>query len=602
MFFYGFFCGFERCGSAAFPNFRGGTSSPRACRGAKCVRTNSSILHKIVEQNTKNLISKIPPEVSQVTDTLEKAGFEAYLVGGCVRDLLMDMEPKDWDITTNAKPEEIMKLFKKTVYKNTFGTVGVCVLRETINVNVSHETPNSNVTHETLEYMIIEVTPYRIEVKYSDFRHPDEVKFSNKLEDDLKRRDFTINAMSYRNGHLTDMFDGLKDIKNKTLRTVGEPDHRFQEDALRMLRAVRFSAQLDFSISHETMESIIKNSELIKKISSERIRDEFEKIIMSKNPASGIVMLQKFELLKNIIPELEEGIGCEQLGEHIYDVWEHLLHALQHAADKNWSLEIRLSALFHDVGKPRTRRIAETASTKNSGAFALGDRRTEDPRRIEFLSKQFPSVKKKYTFYGHEVIGARMVKKTMERLKFSKKETELVEKLVRNHMFFSDTELITLSAVRRIIVKVGPTDAKVLAGKKEINHPIWDLMKVRECDRVGMKKKEAPYRLRKYFAMIEEALRDPISVGQLKINGEFMIKELGIKSGPRMGWILNALLEEVLDAPEKNTIEHLSELVKSLDLLPDGALKAIGDRGKEKKEELEEKEIEKLHTKHGVRK
>ena len=177
----------------------------------------------------------------------------------------------------------------------------------------------------------------------------------------------------------------------------------------------------------------------------------------------------------------------------------------------------------------------------------------------------------------------------MERLKFPKKETELVEKLVRNHMFFSDTELITLSAVRRVIVKVGKEN-------------IWALMNVRECDRVGMKKKEAPYRLRKYFAMIEEALRDPISVNSLKIDGEFMIRELGIMPGPRMGWILHALLEEVLDDPSKNTVEHLSELVKSLDALPDGALKALGERGKEKKEGLEEEEIEKLHTKHGVRK
>ena len=177
----------------------------------------------------------------------------------------------------------------------------------------------------------------------------------------------------------------------------------------------------------------------------------------------------------------------------------------------------------------------------------------------------------------------------MERLKFPKKEIELVEKLIYNHMFFSDTEQITLSAVRRIITKVGIEN-------------IWLLMNVRECDRVGMNKKEAPYRLRKYFAMIEEALRDPISVGALKIDGEYMIKELGIKPGPRMGYILHALLEEVLDAPEKNTVEHLSELVQSLNMLGDGELKVLGERGKEKKEELEEKEVEKLHTKHGVRK
>ncbi len=517
-----------------------------------------------LEQNTKNLIQKIPKEVSHVTQTLEKAGFEAYLVGGCVRDLIIGREPKDWDITTNAKPEEIMPLFEKTVYENNFGTVGVVlplrrgsglVNNQTDGV-ISRETDPSLILPLTgEEKIIVEVTPYRIEAKYSDFRHPDEVKFSNKLEDDLKRRDFTVNALALDSkGQLTDMFDGLKDIQNKTLRTVGEANDRFNEDALRMLRAIRFSVQLDFSIAEETVRSILKNADLIKNISLERIRDEFVKIIMSQNPASGIVMLQKFGLLKNIIPELEEGIHCEQLGEHIFDVWDHLLHALQHAADKNWPLEIRLSALFHDIGKPRSKREG----------------------------------KNKPTFYGHEVVGARMARKIMERLKFPKKEIELVEKLVRNHMFFSDTELITLSAVRRIITKVGKEN-------------IWALMNVRECDRVGMKKKEAPYRLRKYFAMIEEALRDPISVGQLKINGEFMMKELGIAPGPRMGWILNALLEEVLDAPEKNTVEHLSELVTSLDMLGDAELKTLGDRGKEKKEELEEIEVEKLHTKHGVR-
>ena len=518
-----------------------------------------------METITKNLITKIPKNVSYVTSTLENAGFEVYLVGGCVRDILMDKEPKDWDLTTNAKPEEIIKLFEKTVYENTFGTVGVCI------PSVSHETQIGDVPHETpkgselptgqAEYQIIEVTPYRLEGKYSDSRHPDEVLFSNKLEDDLKRRDFTVNALAMDSkGQIVDLYNGIKDIENKLLRTVGEPDDRFTEDALRMLRAVRFMAQLDFSISHETSESILKNSDLIKKISAERIRDEFIKIIMSKNSSAGIVMLQKFGLLKNIIPELEEGIGCEQLGEHIYDVWDHCLHALQHAINKNFPLEIRLSALFHDIGKPRARRYD---ATKAGG-------------------------KGKYTFYGHEVVGAKMAKKILERLKFSKKEIDLVESFVRNHMFFSDTEKITLSAVRRIIAKVGVEN-------------IWSLMDIRECDRVGMKKKEAPYRLRKYFAMIEEALRDPISVGQLKVNGN-ALKDMGIVPGPRMGWILNALLEEVLDDPSKNTIEHLNELVKSMNLLPDNVLKALGDRGKEKKEELEEKEIEKLHTKHGVRK
>jgi len=562
-----------------------------------------------MKQQEQKLINtnEIPDYVTRVTKTLEKAGFEAFLVGGCVRDLIMSQtmketegkrEPKDWDITTNAKPEEIIPLFEKTIYENTLGTVGVVFKNVSCETTegVSPETPDSILSESNQEAItknqkptIVEVTPYRTEAKYSDFRHPDEVKFSDNIEDDLKRRDFTMNALAYRiskgpaenashiqsgkqqeenesKGHLIDLFDGLKDIKDKVIRTVGKPEDRFQEDALRMLRAVRFSVSLDFAISHETMDAILKNSHLLKEISFERIRDEFVKIIESPRSAQGIGLLQKLGLLKYIIPELEEGIGCAQGGAHIYDVFEHLLGALGHATDKGWSLEVRLAALFHDIGKPRSRR---------------------------------PGIKKAYTFYGHEVVGARMAKQIMERLKFPQKTTDLVVKLVRGHMFFSDTEMITLSAVRRVVANVGPSDAKALAGKEE-NHPIWDLMNVRECDRVGMKKKEAPYRLRKYHAMIEEVLHDPISVGQLAINGEIMIKELHVKPSPRMGWILNALLEEVLDDPTKNKKEHLLELVKSLDMLGDDELKTLGERGKVKKEELEEQEIKRLHNKHGV--
>jgi tRNA nucleotidyltransferase (CCA-adding enzyme) len=379
--------------------------------------------------------------------------------------------------------------------------------------------------------------------------HTDEMPLASKHESEKYK------------GHLKDMFDGLKDIKDKMIRTVNNPDDRFQEDALRMIRAIRFSTELNFSLSAETIESINKNSHLIKNISMERIRDEFSKIIMSQNPIIGISLLNKLKLLQYIIPELEEGIGCEQKGSHIYDVWEHTLQALDHSAKKDWSLEIRLSALFHDIGKPRTRRLAPQGQGK-------------DP-------------KKQYTFYGHEVVGARITKQIMERLKYPRDISEKVLSFTRNHMFFSDTEKITLSAVRRIVAHVGKDN-------------IWDLMKVRECDRVGMKKAEAPYRLRKYHAMIEEVLHDPISVGQLAIDGKIMMEELSLKPGPRMGWILNALLEEVLDDPGKNTKEHLLELVKSLDMLGDDDLKALGERGKEKKEKLEKEEVKEIHKKHGV--
>lgn len=492
----------------------------------------------------------IPKEVLFVAETLETKGFSAYLVGGCVRDLLIGRTPKDWDITTSATPEEIIALFEKTVYENTFGTVGICIPLE----------PN---TLTPTAYFIIEVTPFRKEGKYSDARHPDEVVFSDRIEDDLARRDFTVNALAYRlaTDDLVDLFEGEKDLALGVLRAVGDPRERFGEDALRMLRAVRFSSELDFAINGETLTAIAEKNELLKLISMERIRDEFTKIILSPRPMVGVGMLEKLGLLQHFIPELRQGIGCAQGGAHKYDVFEHLLQALQHAAEKGWGLEIRLAALFHDIGKPKTRRAAGI------------DSGTGRP----------------YTFYGHEVVGARMAKTIMERLKYPKETTELVTKLVRYHMFFSDTEQITLSAVRRIVRNVGADN-------------IWTLMDVRECDRVGMAKAEAPYRLRKYHAMIEEVLRDPISVGQLKVDGNILMKELTIKPGPRMGWILNALLEEVLDDPTKNTREHLDELVRSLNMLGDAELKALGERGKEKREELEEAEVAELHKKHGVKK
>jgi putative nucleotidyltransferase with HDIG domain len=503
-------------------------------------------------------ISKIPDFVTRVTETLEKAGFEAFLVGGCVRDLILGREPKDWDITTNAKPEKIIDLFEKTIYENTFGTVGVCIpiVSGETDEKIAHETLE-DVTHVTSQskYNIVEVTPYRIEAKYSDNRHPDEVLFSDNIEDDLKRRDFTMNALALDNkGQILDLYKGHDDIKDKVVRAVGNPNDRFQEDALRMLRAIRFATQLNFAIDYETMKAIADNAELLKNISAERIRDEFVKIIESNNPSMGIAMLSKLDLLKYMIPELEEGIGCIQGGAHIYDVFEHLLQALEHSSNKGFLTEIRLAALFHDIGKPRARH---------------------------------PGNKKEYTFYGHEVVGARMAQKIMERLKLPKKTTELVVSLIRNHMFFSDTEQISLSAVRRIVLKVG-------------KEHIWELMEVRECDRVGMKKSEAPYRLRKYHAMIEEVLHDPISVGQLAINGETLINVLHMKPSPRIGWILNSLLEEILDNPAKNTEEHLTELATSLNMLGDDELHTLGERGKEEKDKLEQEEIDKLHKKHGV--
>ncbi len=501
--------------------------------------------------------TSIPQFVSHVTETLQKAGFECYLVGGCVRDILMNKTPKDWDLTTNAKPEEIQEVFKelKTIYENDYGTVTV--------VNIPSKEADRDVSHVTNKEEV-QITTYRSEGGYADNRHPEHVSYETNVEKDLERRDFTMNAIAWDpiKDIYIDPYGGLKDIKDKLVRCVLYADKRFSEDALRIMRAIRFSTVLNFAIESETLSALVARSEKIKTISVERVRDELLKIINSDNPAFGIDLLQKTGLLKHIIPELEEGIGCEQKGAHIYDVYNHILHALQHAADKHFSLEIKLSALFHDIGKPQTRRLAPSVRGRPAN--------------------------KAYTFYGHEVVGARMTKKILERLRVPRETTELVVSMVRNHMFFSDTEQITLSAVRRVIAKVKPEH-------------IWELMEVRESDRVGMKKVEAPYRLRKYHAMIEEALRDPISVSQLAIDGSFLMDELNMKPGPRMGWILHALLEEVLEDPKLNTVESLSERVKDLDELEDKDLKTLGEKGKDKKEEANEGEVGQLRKKHGVK-
>ena len=483
---------------------------------------------------------QIPDVIRGTLETLENKGYLAYLVGGCVRDLILGREPKDWDITTNATPEEIAEIFPKTVYENSFGTVTV------INEEI-----------EDIRFRNIEVTPFRLETKYSDKRHPDEVKFSQNIEDDLKRRDFTINALAYNlKGQLEDLFGGVSDLKDKVIRTVGEPNERFTEDALRLLRAIRFATQLGFTINTETEKSITKNSELLKNISAERIRDEFVKIIMSAQPSFGLSLSHKLGILKYVLPESEEGIGVKQGGEHIYDVWEHTIRAVQHGADKDFPLEVRLAALFHDIGKPKTGRISETPG--------------------------------KWTFYGHEVVGERMTGKIMQRLKFPNKTSENVINLVRNHMFFSDPDKITLSAVRRIIANVG-TDH------------IWDLMKVRACDRIGMgRPKEDPYRLRRYEAMIEEALSQPTSVAMLKIDGKKIIEVIRETPGPRIGWILHALLEEVLEKPELNTAEYLENRATGLAQLSDKELQAKGEEGKEKKAEVEEGKLAEIRKRHKV--
>ena len=357
---------------------------------------------------------KIPEEVKFVIDELKKKNFEAYIVGGCVRDFLRGVEPEDWDVATNAKPEEIQKIFPKSFYENKFLTVIV-------------QTGSKNPRLKE-----IEITTYRSEAKYTDKRHPDEIKFAKTIEEDLSRRDFTVNAIAVcltsdvKQVGVIDPFNGQKDLKNKIIRAVGKAEDRFSEDALRIMRAVRFATTLNFKIEEKTTQAIKKNSPWLQTISKERIRDEFLKIIMANRAADGIELLRQLNLLKYIIPELEEGYGVTQNKHHIYQCYEHALLSLKYAAQKKFNKYVRLASLFHDIAKPRVKR--------GEGPDA--------------------------TFYGHEIVGARMTTQILNRLKFPKKEIEKITKLVRYHLFYYNVDEVSEASVRRLVRQVGPENMK----------------------------------------------------------------------------------------------------------------------------------------------
>ncbi len=482
----------------------------------------------------------IPKEVKIILEKLKSAGFEAYIVGGCVRDFLLGHEPKDWDVTTNAKPEEIQKVFPDSFYENTFLTVTV-----------------------KMPGMEVEVTTYRSEAKYSDKRHPDAVEYAKTLEEDLSRRDFTVNAMAidheaWNMKHGTgviDPFGGQEDLKKKIIRTVGNANDRFGEDALRMLRAVRFAAVLDFTIEEKTAEAIKKNSLWIDAVSKERIRDEFVKMVMSLRAADGVELLREFGLLKIIIPELQENVGVGQNKHHIYDCYEHALKALEYTAKKKFSLHVRLAALLHDVGKPRVK---------------MGEG-------------------KESTFYNHEMIGARLAFQILQRLKFSNNDVNAVVNLVRHHMFYYNVDEVTESSVRRLVKKVGPENMEAL-------------LQVREADRIGSGVPKAePYKLRHLKYIIEKVSKDPISVKMLAIDGKDVMDVLGIAPGPKIGQILDALLGHVLDDPSKNTAEFLKSEIKVLGALSEKELQSLAEKSKEDTFGAQSVEDEKVKSKYWVK-
>jgi len=432
----------------------------------------------------------IPVDVADILARLHGAGHEAYVVGGCVRDAIRGVEPEDWDVATDAKPERIQDVFKRSLYTNRFGTVVV-------------RSPERE----------IEVTTYRVEAGYSDARRPDHVAFTDSLLADLARRDFTMNAMAWSGGQLVDPHGGAADLERRIVRAVGDPDERFREDALRMLRAVRFAAVLGMQIEPATAEGIRRNAALAESLSGERINQELTKMLLAERPSAGFRLMSELGLLAVVCPELEV---CRQVPQDkavAQDVFEHSLLSLD-AVDRP-DLLLRLAALLHDVGK------AETMADGH--------------------------------FHQHEFVGEHLARKILRRWKFPKDTVALVAHLIRHHMFWYQ-EVWTGSAVRRFIRSVGLDN-------------IPALFELRRADNIGSGAR-APrmYALDQLWLRVQEEIQraNAFSARDLAVNGIDLMAELGLRPGPEVGRIVRELLERVLDEPDLNNRASLLALAREI--------------------------------------
>lgn len=439
---------------------------------------------------------KLPSFIKQFGHIFHKNGYQCYLVGGAIRNIIAGRPTSDFDFATNAEPKEVQRLFKRVI--------------------------PTGIQHGTVTVLFkghhLEVTTFRIEGKYSDSRRPDTIEFTPSIYEDLKRRDFTINAIAYNlaEHEIIDPHGGKTDIKKKLIKSIGNPDDRFREDPLRMLRACRFSAQLEFSVDDKTLEGIINNNKLIQNVSMERIRDEFIKIVTSPAPGRGIELMDETGLLHLILPELSATKGVPQKGMHVYDVFNHSIRAMEFAENK---LEVRLAALFHDLGK------ADTIERGEDG----------QPR-----------------FHDHERVSEEKTHALMNRLKFPKYLEKTVSLLVRNHMFSYDN-LRSDSAIRRFLARVG-------------KESLEDLFLLRRADSSGIAGKR--YACPK-LAELEDKIREiesedhALTVQDLNIDGNTLSEKAGIPKGPEMGKILAFLLEAVLDDPSLNSEDRLIALAEN---------------------------------------
>jgi tRNA nucleotidyltransferase (CCA-adding enzyme) len=441
----------------------------------------------------------LPQYVSDFMKQFRDAGYQIYLVGGAVRDRLLKRSTENWDFTTNATPEEVIKLFPDGFYNNQFGTVGIEIMVDE-------------------KKYIFEVTTFRKESDYSDHRHPAKIEWATTIEEDLARRDFTINAMAFDGSNLVDPYQGKNHLDNKLIVAVGNPDRRFNEDALRLMRSVRFATQLEFTIDPATMESIRKNAELITQISWERIRDEFLKIVSAPNGDMGILLLKDTQLLHYIMPELETCFGVEQKSpqrHHIYDVGTHLVMSLKHCPSTD--PVTRLATLLHDIGKAETYR--------------------KDPKTNII------------TFYNHEVAGAITAEKIANRLRLSNKQKLKLLTLIRHHQF-TVSEVQSDKAVRRFIRQV----------TKEY---LDDMIDLRIADRIGSGATPTSWRFDLFKKRLEEVQKEPFKITDLKIDGNDVMKTLGLKPGPQIGTILSEIFTDVEEGKLTNDRDQLLNVLSA---------------------------------------
>lgn len=436
---------------------------------------------------------KLPSFPAGIIKKMQQYGFECYAVGGAVRDLLSCQSPTDWDFTTNATPTQILQVFPDGFYDNKFGTVGIPINEH-----------------------IIEITTYRTESEYKDARRPEKVEWGKSLDEDLMRRDFTINSIALSEKVIIDPFNGQKDLKDKLIRAVGDPNSRFKEDALRMMRAVRIATQLGFLIEDETRKAIENDASLLNKISKERIRDELFRLLKTNNPADGILLLKHTGLLEYILPELVASFKIEQKSpkrHHIYDVGTHCVESLRYCT--NPDPNVKLAVLLHDIGKNKT------VNKDKSGIT---------------------------TFYNHEVTGKSMVKEIARRLRLSKKTTGLLVNLVRWHQFSMDNT-ITDKALRRFISNIGIDNINAM-------------LDLRAADRKGSGAKASSWRFELFRKRLEEIQQTPFSIHDLKIDGNDVMKVLDIKPERLVGEILEAIFQKVDDNNLPNEREILLNEIK----------------------------------------